>query len=168
MRTQTTNLLKPATAAFVIAVLAACSGQRQAPELNPMDQVAIGYDRLHPEDVTGSISSLTDDDLELLRESRIEEIIRDRVPGVQVQRLANGDYSFRIRGTRSLIGSNEPLVVIDGMPVSAQSMRMALAGIAPTDVVRIDVLKDAGSTAAFGARGANGVIVITTRMYNQY
>lgn len=147
----------------VALVVSACGGQRVAPAVDPAEEVRVGYDRVPVEDVTGSISSLDQKDLELLRASRVEELIRDRVPGVQVTRLRNGDYSFRIRGTRSLIGDNEPLVVIDGMPISPQTMQVALAGLAPAEVVRIDVLKDAGSTAAYGSRGANGVIIITTR-----
>lgn len=158
------NLLKT-TVAGATVLMAACGGQRSAPASDPMDQVAVGYDRVHAEDVTGSISSLSGDEIASQRVSRVEELIRDRVPGVSVIRRANGDYSFRIRGTRSLIGNNEPLVVIDGMAVSAISMSAALAGVAPIDVQRIDVLKDAGSTAAYGSRGANGVIVITTRAY---
>jgi TonB-dependent starch-binding outer membrane protein SusC len=151
-----------------LATVVACSGQRSPPVLDPAEQVAVGYDRIGSDEVTGSVSSLTGEDLELLRVTRVEELIRDRIPGVQVTRLRNGDYSLRIRGTRSLIGNNEPLIVIDGMAVSTQVMSEALAGVAPADVVRIDVLKDAGSTAAYGSRGANGVIMITTRSASRY
>ena len=150
-------------AAVAVLALGACSGHRPAVESTPQDQINVGYDKVDADDATGSISSLVADDLEHVRGSRIEEMIRDRVPGVHVTRQRNGDYSFRIRGTRSLLGNNEPLVVIDGMAVPQQVMQMALAGVAPADVVRIDVLKDAGSTAAYGSRGANGVILITTR-----
>ena len=164
-----TNFLDRATLAGLMLVGAtACGGQRSAPELDPLDQVAIGYDRVRAEEVTGSVSSLTAAEIEKQNVSRVEELIRGQMAGVTVTRMANGDYSFRIRGTRSLIGSNEPLLVIDGIPVSASSMTAALAGIAPNDVRRIDVLKDAGSTAAYGSRGANGVIVITTRAYSRF
>lgn len=148
--------------AVAATVLGACSGHRAPAASEPQDQVNVGYGRVDANDATGAISSLVTEDLELLRGSRIEEMIRDRVPGVQVTRLRNGDYSFRIRGTRSLIGNNEPLLVIDGMAVPSQVLQMALAGVSPGDVARIDVLKDAGSTAAYGSRGANGVIIITT------
>jgi TonB-dependent starch-binding outer membrane protein SusC len=168
MRKHTTHLPPIVAAVTVVMALGGCAGQRSQPVLDPGDQVAVGYDRMKADDVTGSISSLTEEDLELQRATRVEELIRDRVPGVQVTRLRNGDYSFRIRGTRSLVGNNEPLVVIDGMAIGQQVMHAALAGIAPGDVVRIDVLKDAGSTAAYGSRGANGVIVITTRAYSGY
>jgi TonB-dependent starch-binding outer membrane protein SusC len=77
---------------------------------------------------------------------------------VDVTRLGGADFSVRIRGARSLAGSNEPLFVVDGVPRTAG----ALDAIAPSSVVRIDVLKDAATLAAYGARGANGVILITT------
>lgn len=69
---------------------------------------------------------------------------------------------MQIRGKRSFSGGSEPLLVIDGVPVHG-AIASAVAGIAPRDVARIDVLKDAGSTAIYGAQGANGVIVITTK-----
>lgn len=128
----------------------------------------IAYDRVDADQVTGAVTSLSGDDLETVRVTRIEELIRDRVPGVLVTRMPNGDYSFRIRGTRSLVGNNEPLIVIDGMPINPHVMHAALANVAPGNVVRIDVLKDAGSTAAYGSRGSNGVILITTKSFNQY
>lgn len=154
----------PATALSIAVLLGtACGGQRPPPAIDRDQQVAVGYDRVDERDLTGAVGSLDREELAGIRVSRVEELIRDRVAGVQVKRQPNGDYSIRIRGTRSLVGNNEPLIVIDGMAVSAQGMATALAGIAPNDVVRIDVLKDAGSTAAYGSRGANGVILITTR-----
>lgn len=147
------------------ATLGGCAGH--APAEGPRhEQVRICYDRVDPEDVTGSIASLSGEELQRMQTGRIEEMIRDRLPGVVVRRLPNGDYSFRIRGTRSLVGNNEPLLVIDGLPVAQQVMQTALAGLAPSDVARIDVLKDAGSTAAYGSRGANGVILITTKAFS--
>jgi TonB-dependent starch-binding outer membrane protein SusC len=93
----------------------------------------------------------------------IEELIQGRAPGVQVIRRSDGTYSLRIRGTSSPSSSNEPLIVIDGSPSADQRAGRALAGINPQDVQRIDVLKDAASTAYYGMRGGNGVILITTR-----
>lgn len=165
MRIHRRELLRAVLAGLMMPVLGACSSTRPPPQLEPEDQVAIGYDRIRAQDVTGSVASLSGEELEQQRVSRVEELIRDRLPGVQVRRLPNGDYSFRIRGTRSLVGNNEPLLVVDGMPISPQVMQAALAGIAPSDVHRIDVLKDAGSTAAYGSRGANGVILITTKAF---
>ncbi|MEO6529217.1 MAG: TonB-dependent receptor plug domain-containing protein [Gemmatimonadaceae bacterium] len=93
----------------------------------------------------------------------IEEMIQGRAPGVQVIRRSDGTYSLRIRGTSSPASSNEPLIVIDGSTAADQRAGRALAGINPNDVVRIDVLKDAASTAYYGMRGGNGVILVTTR-----
>ncbi len=94
--------------------------------------------------------------------ARVEDLLEFRFPGVQVIRLANGDVAVRIRGGTSISGNNEPLYVIDGMEITP-GPGGALAGINPGDVVRIEVLKDVGSTALYGVRGANGVILITTR-----
>jgi TonB-dependent starch-binding outer membrane protein SusC len=95
--------------------------------------------------------------------SRIEELIEGRAPGVRVIRHQDGSFRLRIRGISSPSGRNDPLVVIDGTPTSEFRPGSALASLNPQDVVRIDVLKDAASTAFYGMRGANGVIVITTR-----
>jgi TonB-dependent SusC/RagA subfamily outer membrane receptor len=95
--------------------------------------------------------------------ARIEELIQGRAPGVQVIRRLDGNFSLRIRGTSSPASSNEPLIVIDDVPVHELHVGEALAAINPRDVVRIEVLKDAASTAFYGMRGANGVIVVTTR-----
>jgi TonB-dependent SusC/RagA subfamily outer membrane receptor len=111
----------------------------------------------------GAVSTLSGDELDDQRVGRIEEMIQGRVAGVQVVRRADGNYSIRIRGAQSFMGSSEPLVVIDGMAVQQHGLGSALAAINPRDVDRIEVLKDAGSTAYYGARGANGVIVITTK-----
>src|SRR6267378_416304 len=92
------------------------------------------------------------------RVARVEELLRARVPGLQVIRLPNGDYTLRIRSERG-----EPLLVIDDMPVPSGSLGAALAALAPRDIARIDVLKDAAATAIYGTRGANGVIIIKTQ-----
>src|SRR5438046_6692422 len=98
------------------------------------------------------------------RVSRVEELLRG-VPGLEVTALSNGSYQIRIRGQRSIRGNpgdDDPLIVIDGVPSSAGAA--ALADIAPTDVARIEVVTDAGGTSQYGSRGANGVIVITTKI----
>jgi TonB-dependent SusC/RagA subfamily outer membrane receptor len=95
--------------------------------------------------------------------SRVEELIEGRAPGVQVLHLANGGFALRIRGLSSPTGGNDPLIVIDGTESGGGNGNGALAALNPQDVVRIEVLKDAASTAFYGMRGANGVIVITTR-----
>src|SRR3989442_4548575 len=96
---------------------------------------------------------------------RVEELLRG-VPGLEVTPLPNGGYQLRIRGRRSIRGNptdDDPLLVIDGVPISGGSLSNPLADIAPRDVARIEVFKDAAATSAYGMRGANGVIVITTK-----
>ena len=92
--------------------------------------------------------------------ARLEELLIGRVAGVTV-RQGPGGFSVRIRGTSSILGSNEPLYILDGMPYSPGPD--GLIAINPFDVASIEVLKDAASTSFYGVRGANGVIVITTK-----
>ena len=92
---------------------------------------------------------------------RAEELLAGRFPGVEVYR-APGGIAIRIRGASSVYGSSEPLYVVDGMPIEP-GPGGALVGINPADIEKIEVLKDAGSTAQWGVRGANGVILIKTK-----
>lgn len=90
-----------------------------------------------------------------------EELFAGRFPGVQVFRV-NGGISVRIRGQSSFNADNEPLYVVDGMTIQP-GPGGALVGINPQDIEKIEVLKDIGSTAFYGSRGANGVILIKTK-----
>ena len=92
----------------------------------------------------------------------VEELFAGRFPGVRVFRLANGALSIEIRGRSTIYGSTQPLFVIDGVPVDAEDGMLFLN---PADIQRIEVLKDVGSTAQYGVRGANGVVLITTAAY---
>ena len=103
-------------------------------------------------------STVTAEDLDRQPGQPIEEVLMSRFPGVIVTRTAGG-VSVRIRGTTSIYGSKEPLYVIDGVEIQA-GPDGALNGINPHDIESIEVLKDAVSTALYGGRGANGVIVI--------
>jgi TonB-dependent SusC/RagA subfamily outer membrane receptor len=131
----------------------------------PPDSVSIGYGRQARNDVTGAVSSLSEDELDGMRVARVEELLQGRLPGVQVIRTPGGDFSVRVRGAKTFGfgGSDEPLYVVDGMPLMSGGLRAALMGIVPQDIARIDVLKDAGATAVYGSKGANGVILITTK-----
>lgn len=93
---------------------------------------------------------------------RVEDLIAGRFAGVEVIPLARGGSALRIRGVNTILGNTEPLYIIDGVPVDAPP-GVALMGLNPADVATIQVLKDAGATALYGIRGANGVIVITTK-----
>jgi TonB-dependent SusC/RagA subfamily outer membrane receptor len=125
--------------------------------------VPIGYGTQHRRDVTGAIGSISARDLENQRVTRVEELIEGRVAGVRVLRRSNGELSLRVRGSGSIYNSGEPLYVVDGMPIQNGGLMSAVAGLAPQDIARIEVLKDAGSTAIYGVQGANGVILITTK-----
>jgi TonB-dependent SusC/RagA subfamily outer membrane receptor len=127
------------------------------------DEISIGYGTESKEAFTGSASSLSADDMKDRSAKTVAEMLEGRVPGLQVFRRPNGEYSLRIRGSRSLQSNDDPLVVIDGTPIQSGGLRDAFAGLTPQDIQRIDVLKDAGSTAVYGVRGANGVIVIRTK-----
>ena len=101
-------------------------------------------------------------DWEHMHPARVEDLIAGRFAGVEVVRLPNGSSAIHVRGINTFIGNTEPLFVIDGMEV-APGPGGALLGLNPADVARIEVLKDAGATALYGIRGANGVILITTK-----
>src|SRR5205807_6360611 len=113
---------------------------------------------------TGAVATVVPTETDA-RVARVEELLRG-VPGLDVTRLSDGNYQLRIRGHRSIRGNpgdDDPLVVIDGIPISREAVASALAALAPGDVARIEVLKDAGAAGMYGSRGANGVIVITTK-----
>ena len=111
----------------------------------------------------GAVATLTEEELDRMRVQRVEELIAGRLPGVQVVRTRDGDYAIRVRGVHSLGPDGEPLYVVDGMPLRGRGLGGALMGIAPQDISRIEVLKDADALAAYGSQGANGVILITTK-----
>lgn len=91
----------------------------------------------------------------------MEELFVGRFPGVEVFKLAEGGISIRIRGATSILGSSEPLFIIDGAKV--QSGPNGLLFLDPSEIKKIEVLKDIGSTSIYGSEGANGVILITTK-----
>jgi TonB-dependent SusC/RagA subfamily outer membrane receptor len=125
------------------------------------DEVSLGYATESRAHSTAAVSSLSELEIKEMKVARVEELL-ERIPGVTVSRTSSGDYSVRVRGSRSFQGGNEPLYVVDGIPVAAAGLLRATDGIAPGHILRIDVLKDAGSLAMYGSRGANGVILITT------
>jgi len=113
---------------------------------------------------TGAVSTVIPTTTDA-RVTRVEEMLRG-VPGLEVTRTSDGGYRLRVRGARSIRGTStddDPLLVIDGITVSSESLGNTLSELSPGDIARIDVLKDAAATSAYGSRGANGVIVITTK-----
>jgi TonB-dependent SusC/RagA subfamily outer membrane receptor len=151
---------------FAVALAAGCG--HTSPRLEtpaPEDEVSVGYGTQNKRDVTGAVTSISPTDADA-RAPRVEDLLRARVPGLEVVALSNGTHTIRIRGRHSLGGrptDDEPLLVIDDTPVPAGALGSALAGLTPGDVARIDVLKDAAATAIYGSRGGNGVIIITTK-----
>jgi TonB-dependent SusC/RagA subfamily outer membrane receptor len=114
--------------------------------------------------LTDAVTSLGPDELDKGHALRMEDLIQGRISGVQVSRNASGRLMIRIRGAASFqSGGSEPLIVIDGVPAPAFGGSSALDSLSPSDVARIDVLKDAGAAAIYGAQGANGVIIVTTK-----
>ena len=111
-------------------------------------------------------SVVTAEDIERAPGQPIEKIVADRVPGVSLAQGSDGRLSLRIRGPGSFQSSNEPLYVIDGVPVEPGT-GSGLSGINPHDVESIEVVKDAPGTTQYGVRGANGVIIVKTKLRNQ-
>ncbi len=146
------------------ALLPACaSGHRHASAAQPADSLQVGYGQQARKDVTGAVTSIETASQRDNSALQLEQLIQGRVAGVEIVRLDGARISLRIRGTNSVNSGTEPLYVIDGMKVRAESFTDAMAGINPGDVARIEILKDAGATAIYGSEGANGVVLVTTR-----
>jgi len=152
---------------LAVMFLAGCAltgpPRTQAPA--PEDEVSVGYGTQPKGRVTGAVTSISPTDADG-RVLRLVDVLEARVPGLEVIRLPGETYSLRIRGARSS-GPNptddEPLLVIDDLPVPRGSLSATLAGLAVRDVARIDVLKDGAATSVYGFRGTGGVIIITTK-----
>lgn len=136
--------------------------------------VVVGYGQMKRSDVTGSVVSVNSEQIERAVPTSIDQVLQGRAAGVQIQANSGtpgANTSIRIRGISSLNSTNQPIFVIDGVVVEPQSTdtndplssNNPLASINPSDIVSMDVLKDASATAIYGARAANGVIMITTR-----
>jgi len=145
---------------------------------NELSQVVvIGYGTVKKSDLTGSVVSVKAEDLKAVPVTSFDQALQGRAAGVQVTQLSGkpgAETSIRIRGTTSINAGNEPLYVIDGMLVNSDAGDMstgvtlgprigALSAINPNDIESIEILKDASATAIYGSRGANGVVIITTK-----
>jgi TonB-linked SusC/RagA family outer membrane protein len=142
--------------------------------------VTIGYGTSRRRDLTGAISSLSGDEVARTAAPSVDHAMLGRMPGVVVV-TASGQPGagamVQIRGANSIAAGNQPLYVVDGVPVAATAAGIStntvmtqgagglnpLAGLSPADIEHVDVLKDAAATAIYGARGSNGVVLITTR-----
>jgi TonB-dependent starch-binding outer membrane protein SusC len=145
--------------------------------------VVVGYGSVKKSDLTGSVSTIKPKQSDATQFNSVDGLMRGRAAGVQVVQAGGdpgGAISVKIRGVSSLRGDNEPLYVVDGVIVnnvtadngdpfaaktsnSGQSRQSGLTGINPQDIESIEVLKDASATAIYGSRGANGVVMITTK-----
>ncbi|NQU51907.1 MAG: TonB-dependent receptor [Bacteroidetes bacterium] len=123
--------------------------------------VAIGYGTIRNSQVTGAIAKIKSDDIKDLPVGRIDQALQGKMAGVQVQQVSGTPgraASIKVRGTSSISFANSPLYVIDGYPIDGD-----LSRVNTNDIESIEVLKDAASTAIYGSRGSNGVILITTK-----
>lgn len=136
--------------------------------------VVVGYGQMKRADVTGSVVSVNEKAIERSVPTSIDQVLQGRAAGVQIQANSGtpgANTSIRIRGINSLNATNQPIFVIDGVVIDAAgvdtsdplSSNNPLATINPSDIVSMDVLKDASATAIYGARASNGVIMITTK-----
>ncbi|MDW8852174.1 TonB-dependent receptor [Flavobacterium sp. MMLR14_040] len=122
--------------------------------------VVIGYGTQRKEAVTGSVASIGGGELNQVASANVTQALQGRLAGVDLTQTSSkpgAAMQIRIRGTRSLTGSNDPLIVLDGVPFAG-----SIGDINPVDIKSVDVLKDASATAIYGSRGANGVILITS------
>ena len=127
--------------------------------------VVIGYGTQRREAVTGSVANIGGEKLNQIAASNAAQALQGRVAGVMMTQTSSkpgAEMQIRIRGQRSLSASNDPLIVLDGIPFMGQ-----LSDINPADIKSMDILKDASATAIYGSRGANGVIIITTEKGSQ-
>jgi TonB-linked SusC/RagA family outer membrane protein len=123
--------------------------------------VVVGYGTQKKSSVTGSVSKLENENLDEVTSSRVDKSLQGRIAGLQIQNITSevGEApQIRIRGLGSISASSNPLVVVDGFPIEN-----GLEYINPSTIESIEVLKDASSTAIYGSRGANGVILVTTK-----
>jgi TonB-linked SusC/RagA family outer membrane protein len=139
--------------------------------------VVVAYGTVKKSDLTGAVSSISSEDIQKVHATSVDQALQGRAAGVQVSQVSGrpgGETSIRIRGTSSINAGNEPLYVIDGMLMNtdngqvnvgaaAGSSLNGLAAINPADIESIEILKDASATALYGSRGANGVVLITTK-----
>ncbi|HSD06590.1 TonB-dependent receptor [Flavobacterium sp.] len=131
-----------------------------AESLSEVKIVSYGYGTIKKENLTGSVASISAKELSKVPVSNVTEALAGRLAGVSVQSVdgaPGGDIVIRVRGGGSITQDNSPLYIVDGFVVSN------LNDIPPGDITSIDVLKDAATTAIYGAQGANGVVVVTTK-----
>ena len=128
-------------------------------------EARVPFGRQGEEDVTGAVTSVPMDQNDSFH--TVLEMLRSQVPGLQVTELSDGTVRLRIRGAQQSLrtddDANQPLLVIDDLPILTSSVGIALRSLLPTQVESIHVLKDVASTSIYGSRAANGAILIYTK-----
>lgn len=132
------------------------------------ETVVIGYGSVKKKDATGSVAVINPDEIEAGLATSVQDMLVGQTPGVVVTTAGGpeGGANIRIRGGSSLNASNDPLIVVDGVPLDnggVQGMGNSLAMISPENIESMTILKDASATAIYGSRASNGVIIITTK-----
>ena len=148
--------------AVVIAGALGCGVSAAPPPPEPVPAAEGATGRSMQREGTGSVAVVDGDDLHGRPAVHLEELLEGQVAGVQVIRLPGGGIAIQIRGPGSISGNTEPLYVVDGMSVNVAAGQ-GLDWLNPGDILRIEILKDASTTSMYGVRGANGVVLITTR-----
>ena len=123
--------------------------------------VVIGYGTLKKSSLTGAVAKVGGDEVAAIQANRVDDALAGKLPGVLIQNQSGepgADPKIQIRAASSLSGDSNPLIVVDGYPISG-----SLATVNPNDIESVEVLKDAASAAIYGSRGANGVILVTTK-----
>ncbi|WP_438964817.1 TonB-dependent receptor plug domain-containing protein, partial [Winogradskyella sp.] len=142
-----------------------------------LDEVTIsaGFFDINKKDVSGAITQVKSETLEKQRTQSVEQLLQGQIAGVIVTENGEpgGGIAISIRGTNSFLGGTQPLYIVDGLPVdpvqdaqgnfNSGASQNSLSFLNPNDIEKVEVLKDAAATAVYGARGANGVVLITTK-----
>ncbi|MCB9264286.1 MAG: TonB-dependent receptor [Lewinellaceae bacterium] len=137
-----------------------------AQDAQALDEVVVvGYGYVKKSDLTGSVTQVGAEKVSEFPTFEVSQALKGRAAGVQVSQNSGrpgGRIQVRVRGNNSMIGSNEPLYVVDGYPITGD-----ISFLNPSDIASIDILKDASATAIYGSRGANGVVIVTTKRGSQ-
>ena len=164
-----------------VIVLSSPISIRLESDVNKLNEVivSVGYFDVSKKDLSGSITQINTEQLEKNRTNSIENLLQGQAPGVVVNESSEpgGGIGVSIRGVNSMLGGTQPLYVLDGVPLdpitdaqgngASGGAKSSLGFLNPNDIEKIEILKDAAATALYGARGANGVVLITTKTANK-